>query len=65
MKKLGKHAMAEMAALKKGKAPAAVMAKEKAEYGLAKGGCACGGPMKKAAGGVVQRQTTTSKGKAC
>lgn len=60
MKKLGKHAMAEMAALKKGKAPAGVMAKEKAEYGLM-----CGGPVKKAAGGVVKRQAATMKGKAC
>ena len=55
-----KHMMAEMAALKKGKAPRAVMASEKAEYGMM-----CGGPVKKAAGGVVKRQTVTSKGKCC
>ena len=55
-----KHMMAEMAALKKGKAPRAVMASEKAEYGMK-----CGGPVKKANGGVVKRQTATAKGKAC
>lgn len=55
-----KHMMAEMAALKKGKAPKKVMAAEKAEYGLS-----CGGPVKKASGGIVKRQTPTSKGKAC
>ena len=55
-----KHMMAEMAALKKGKAPKAVMASEKAEYGMM-----CGGPVKKAMGGVVKRQTVTSKGKCC
>lgn len=55
-----KHMKAEMAALKKGKAPRAVMAAEKAEYGMM-----CGGPVKKAAGGIVKRQTPTSRGKAC
>lgn len=55
-----KHMMAEMAALKKGKAPKKVMAAEKAEYGMM-----CGGRVKKAAGGVVKRQTAMSKGKAC
>lgn len=55
-----KHMMAEMAALKKGKAPKKVMASEKAEYGMM-----CGGPVKKAMGGVVKRQTAMSKGKAC
>jgi hypothetical protein len=36
------------------------MASEKAEYGMM-----CGGPVKKAMGGVVKRQTPTSRGKAC
>lgn len=55
-----KHMMAEMAALKKGKAPRAVMASEKAEYGMM-----CGGPVKKANGGIVKRATPTARGKAC
>lgn len=55
-----KHMMAEMAALKKGKASKKVIASEKAEYGMK-----CGGPVKKASGGVVKRQTVMSKGKAC
>ena len=55
-----KHMKAEMAALKKGKAPRAVMASEKAEYGMKRGGA-----VKKAMGGVVKRQTPTSRGKAC
>jgi hypothetical protein len=48
-----KHMMAEMAALKKGKAPKKVMASEKAEYGMKMGGA------------VKARQTATPKGKAC
>lgn len=55
-----KHMMAEMAALKKGKAPKKVMASEKVEYGMKMGGVA-----KKAMGGAVKRQTAMSKGKAC
>jgi hypothetical protein len=55
-----KHMKAEMAALARGKAPKKVMAAEKAEYGMKMGGA-----VKKAMGGVVKRQSTTSKGKAC
>ena len=55
-----KHMKAEMAALKKGKAPRAVMMSEKAEYGMKMGGVA-----KKAMGGTVKRQSAMSKGKAC
>jgi hypothetical protein len=56
-----KHMKAEFAALKKGKAPKAVMASEKAEYGMNMGGSvgyAKGGP-------VTARLKPTPKGKAC